>query len=555
MPATSKARPTSVGRSGKNANSRRSPGQLTEAIRIEQRHRISRSIRTWVENVEGRTWSGAYQQCLDVLLDQVAVTAQAGWEVSAPSLAAATRRSVRTAERFLRDVRNCPDLQSTQGRRHPDPARARRERLALSPDYADQAYSYSRVERGVRLARGLRGVAYRTVLGVPPPTSAWGPVATRCRRRGESPRYAGDSRERRQSEASVPTPKPQAVPSQKSSKVTPHGTNKQPRKRGASVRAVPSAFEGVYKDLLAALEELAPGKVLPESLKKILSESPVAPEEAVQLVRTAPKLATPKTKSLVGHILSALQGTPGGRALADSCRALMRQEEAQKRASEEIVVEKPRATQASPLEAAEKAMAAELQAVSPTINLQGALKVARKVIQRELVQNWSEFKAVLKAAEAKARRREESGLAKGFDAVFLHIIQSNDLDVIAAKDKAAGLPQAPRRSWADDFSIVHQSPDLVAAIADWRKHQASAPSPDSPGFLDHFDENRRRFRKVVKLAEAGLGDECEVLRKKLRQRLVEANLQEGTLVWQRAWDHNWSQIVCEAKEIPMEGAK
>jgi hypothetical protein len=83
-----------------------------------------------------------------------------------------------------------------------------------------------------------------------------------------------------------------------------------------------------------------------------------------------------------------------------------------------------------------------------------------------------------------------------------------------------------------------------------KRLQAAAPAPDSPGFLDHFDAERKLFKELVGLAEARLGAGAEPLRAALAARLAEAKLAEGTLVWRRAWDHHWSRIVCEAWGIP-----
>jgi hypothetical protein len=77
-----------------------------------------------------------------------------------------------------------------------------------------------------------------------------------------------------------------------------------------------------------------------------------------------------------------------------------------------------------------------------------------------------------------------------------------------------------------------------------RALQATCPPPDAPGFLDHYDLERRTFRALVAVGEARLEtSRAEELRQDLHARLADAKLQEGTLAWQRAWDHHWSRIV------------
>ena len=88
------------------------------------------------------------------------------------------------------------------------------------------------------------------------------------------------------------------------------------------------------------------------------------------------------------------------------------------------------------------------------------------------------------------------------------------------------------------------------AFEAWRRLQATAPLPDSPGFLDHFDAERKALGELVQLAEAALGPRAEEVGRELRQRLLESRLQEGSFVWQRAWEHHWGRRVCEAWKIP-----
>jgi hypothetical protein len=115
--------------------------------------------------------------------------------------------------------------------------------------------------------------------------------------------------------------------------------------------------------------------------------------------------------------------------------------------------------------------------------------------------------------------------------------------------QALGRSEAPgpvAGAWEAVAEPLRAEPRARAAFEAWQRLKASAPPPDAPGFLDHFDAERAAFRDLVALAEARLGPRRDELREALAARLREAHLEEGTLVWKRAWDHHWARVVCEA---------
>ncbi len=125
--------------------------------------------------------------------------------------------------------------------------------------------------------------------------------------------------------------------------------------------------------------------------------------------------------------------------------------------------------------------------------------------------------------------------------------------------KVLKLREALRRAEAEMPSLegweavkepLRSDPRARAAFEGWRRLQAAAPLPDSPGFLDHFDAERKALAELIKLAETALGPCTEQVAADLRQRLADSKLQEGSFVWKRAWDHHWSRLVCEAWGIP-----
>jgi hypothetical protein len=119
----------------------------------------------------------------------------------------------------------------------------------------------------------------------------------------------------------------------------------------------------------------------------------------------------------------------------------------------------------------------------------------------------------------------------------------------SALAKAEG-PGENLGEWEGVAEPLRSDPRAKAAFEAWRRSQAKAPAPDAPGFLDHFDAERALLRDFLSLAEGALGPRAGTLREELRARLAEAKLEEGTLVWKRAWDHHWSKLVKDAWRIP-----
>jgi len=153
--------------------------------------------------------------------------------------------------------------------------------------------------------------------------------------------------------------------------------------------------------------------------------------------------------------------------------------------------------------------------------------------------------AIVNAMETYFARREKRAKGRAFVALS-HLAR----DVAKAAKLRAALDRASGPAAAGGWEAVREPlrSDLRARalFAEWKRLQAGVPPPDSPGFLDHFDAERKAFRDLVAQAEQRLGAEAGPLRDQLTARLAECRLQEGTLVWRRAWDHHWSRLVCEA---------
>lgn len=110
----------------------------------------------------------------------------------------------------------------------------------------------------------------------------------------------------------------------------------------------------------------------------------------------------------------------------------------------------------------------------------------------------------------------------------------------------AGPPAAAVAGWSGVKEPLRTDPRALAAFGSWAALKACSPAPDSPAFLEHFDQERAAFRNLVELAAAALGSTGEELRTRLRARLAEAKLEAGGTLWKRAWNHHWGRMVCEA---------
>ncbi len=130
-----------------------------------------------------------------------------------------------------------------------------------------------------------------------------------------------------------------------------------------------------------------------------------------------------------------------------------------------------------------------------------------------------------------------------------------------AKDLAKGLklrealargeaPVLDTGAWEGVREPLRANPKARHVFETWQRLKASAPSPDAPGFLDHFDAERAARRELLGLAESELGAKAAALRNELEERLLEAQLAPDSLVWTRAFQHHLELRIAEAWGIP-----
>lgn len=134
-----------------------------------------------------------------------------------------------------------------------------------------------------------------------------------------------------------------------------------------------------------------------------------------------------------------------------------------------------------------------------------------------------------------------------------------DRDVAkAVKLRESALRAGPEleagRGWSQVKAPFHDDPAAKAAFEAWQRLRATAPSPESVGYLAHHDQEREARAVLLAQAEGALGPAAETLRTDLRRRLEASDMKEGSLVWKRAWNHHWARLVAAAWDLPLEGA-
>ena len=170
------------------------------------------------------------------------------------------------------------------------------------------------------------------------------------------------------------------------------------------------------------------------------------------------------------------------------------------------------------------------------------------------LQEWSgqgvAADAIVNAMETYFERRAKRAKPRTF--VSLSHLEKDVAKVMKLREalRRAETGSPDLEGWDSVLEPLRSDLRARTAFESWRRLQAAAPPPDSPGFLDHFDAERKALGELVKLAETALGPRAEEVSRGLRERLLASKLQEDSFVWQRAWAHHWDRLVCEAWRIP-----
>jgi hypothetical protein len=93
---------------------------------------------------------------------------------------------------------------------------------------------------------------------------------------------------------------------------------------------------------------------------------------------------------------------------------------------------------------------------------------------------------------------------------------------------------------------LKENPRAKVAFEAWMRLKSGAPSPESSGYLDHLDSERRAYKAFVEIAAESLGPRRAALEAELAKMLRSVDIPEGSAVWKRAWEHHFSKEVCAA---------
>jgi hypothetical protein len=153
---------------------------------------------------------------------------------------------------------------------------------------------------------------------------------------------------------------------------------------------------------------------------------------------------------------------------------------------------------------------------------------------------------LVNAMEAFFQRRAKRARPRAFTALS-HLAKDvvKGMGLREALRKGGAPLQAPA-GWEQVKEPLRANPKARAAFEAWALLRSAPPSPESPGFLEHFDREQAAFKELVVVAEGALGAESEALKTRLEARLDEAKLEAGSPLRERAWRHHWGRMVCEA---------
>lgn len=166
------------------------------------------------------------------------------------------------------------------------------------------------------------------------------------------------------------------------------------------------------------------------------------------------------------------------------------------------------------------------------------------------LESWAQVgvsaEAVVAAMGAFFERRAKRTRPRAFVALA-HLQRDVDKAVKLRQALArAGEAQVPVEGWEQVSASLRRDPRARTAFERWQRQVQSVPAPDHPGYLEAFDAERGALQALLALGAEALGPEAEALRSDLAARLREAGIEEGSLVWRRAWDHHWTQALAGA---------
>jgi len=98
--------------------------------------------------------------------------------------------------------------------------------------------------------------------------------------------------------------------------------------------------------------------------------------------------------------------------------------------------------------------------------------------------------------------------------------------------------------WDQVKPPLKSDPRAKAAFDEWARVRQGAPEPESPGYLEHLDLERKSYMAFVAIAAEQLGPRLAQIEKELADKLRSLEIPEGSIVWKRAWEHHLAKNVC-----------
>jgi hypothetical protein len=110
--------------------------------------------------------------------------------------------------------------------------------------------------------------------------------------------------------------------------------------------------------------------------------------------------------------------------------------------------------------------------------------------------------------------------------------------------KAGEAVEADSPEWDQVKAPLKFDPKAKAAFDEWARVRQGAPEPESAGYLEHLDLERKCYMAFVDIAAEQLGPRLAQIEKELADKLRSLEITEGSVVWKRAWEHHLAKNVC-----------
>lgn len=320
-------------------------------------------------------------------------------------------------------------------------------------------------------------------------------------------------------------------------------------KAGGGVQ-VPDEWTGVWESILEILGRIpSPRPLAPAIVANLVRTTSLSSEEALEILEAAGRdgVSRPEVKDARAWALTALKNPSFARRY---------------RIVAEPPVEPAPAPATAPEPPADDLEALQEELVAAGMGRGGAAVGIRFL--RETGMDPGHARIFVEEARTATREATRRGYVDPGNqwAFMVHLMKARDEKVTWRASKAWArqerlMAELERSSpdktdgWSallPEFRVV---PGVREAWVEWRHLHGSAPSPDSPGFLDHLDQEKSAYRKLLAHGETFLGSRAASIKAGVIARLEQAGFKSGSPAWDRASRHN---VEYEIKQILGIGA-